>query len=411
MTDNRANGCEQPGLRSLEEVRAELLASVVPLAARESLPLEQATGRILAADLQAAVDVPPADNSAMDGYALRTADLAAAGETWMPVSQRIPAGSPPQPLRPGTAARIFTGAEIPPGADAVVMQERTLREGERVRLPADIPAGSNIRPRGQDMKRGDRVLSAGSRLTAVALGVLASVGVTRVEVYRPLRVALLSTGDELVEPGQPLGPGQIYNSNRYLLQALIRQTGMIPLDLGTVADTPEATEAALRRGAAEADLILTTGGVSVGEEDHVKASIERLGRLALWKVNIKPGKPFAAGEVLGVPLYGLPGNPGSALVTFALLAKPCLQAAQGEQTRPPFHLPVRAGFGRSRVLTRDEFVRVSCDEQGVAHRLQGQSSGTLSALLQSDGLARIPAGTRLEVGQTLDFYPLDALLR
>lgn len=186
---------------------------------------------------------------------------------------------------------------------------------------------------------------------------------------------------------------------------------MVPLDLGTVADTPEATEAALRRGAAEADLILTTGGVSVGEEDHVKASIERLGRLALWKVNIKPGKPFAAGEVLGVPLYGLPGNPGSALVTFALLARPCLQAAQGERVKPPFRLPVRAGFGRSRVLTRDEFVRVYCDEQGEAHRLQGQSSGTLSALLQSNGLLRIPAGTRLEVGQTLEFYPLDLLLQ
>ncbi len=404
-------GCDQPGLRSLEAAREALLARARCRVEVETCALGMAAGRVLARDVHSAVDVPPAANSAMDGYAVRTADLTAAGDIWLPVSQRIPAGQAPQPLAPGSAARIFTGAEIPPGADAVVAQERTLAEEGRVRLPAGIEPQLNIRPRGQDIHRGERILPAGSRLSPVALGVLASAGIAEVEVYRPLRVALLSTGDELVEPGQPLAPGQIYNSNRYLLQGLLHGMGMEVVDLGAVADTPQATESALRRAAAEADLILTTGGVSVGEEDHVKAAIERLGTLDLWKVNIKPGKPFAAGDVAGVPLYGLPGNPGSALVTFALLAKPCLLAAQGARVDAPFSVPVRAGFARSRVISRDEFVRVSCDQQGVAHLHAGQSSGVLSSLLLSNGLVRIPGGSAVERGQPLDFYPLATLLQ
>lgn len=411
MTGRVDNSCDQPGLLPLEDAREALLARVQVQVETECCPLALAAGRVLARGLESAVDVPPADNSAMDGYAVRSADLNPAADTWLPVSQRIPAGCAPEPLAPGTAARIFTGAEIPAGADAVVMQERTLADGNRVRLPAGVSPHLNIRPRGQDIRRGEQVVAAGQRLTPMALGVLASTGIAEVEVYRPLRVALLSTGDELVEPGQALAPGQIYNSNRYLLQGLIRQLGMQVVDLGPVADTPEATSTALQRAASEADLILTTGGVSVGEEDHVKAAVEALGQLDLWRVNIKPGKPFAAGVVNGVPLYGLPGNPGSALVTFSLLARPCLLAAQGMRVSEPFRVPVRAGFARSRVLGRDEFVRVYCDAQGVVHPHANQSSGVLSSLLSSNGLARIPAGTPVALDDPLDFYPLATLLQ
>jgi len=405
------SGCDQPGLMPLAQAREQLLARIGCRVQSEACPLGRAVDRVLARAVYAEVDVPPADNSAMDGYAVCLADLDPAGETALLVGQRIPAGVAPAPLVGGSAARIFTGAEIPEGADAVVMQEQVRLEGGRVYIPAGVRARQNIRPRGQDIARGSRVLDAGERLTPVALGVLASVGVAEVEVYRPLRVAILATGDELVEPGMPLAPGQIYNSNRYLIQGLLQSLGMQVVELGSVADSAEATEAALVRAAECADLILTTGGVSVGEEDHVKAAIERLGRLDLWKVNIKPGKPFAAGTVAGVPLYALPGNPGSALVTFALLALPCLLQAQGLAASAPFSLPVRAGFSRARVQSRDEYLRVDCGVDGVARPWSNQSSGMLSSVLHSNGLLRIPAGQTVEEGQALEFFPLAMLLR
>ncbi|MBV1790313.1 molybdopterin molybdotransferase MoeA [Marinobacterium sp. D7] len=404
-------GCGQPGLMPLAQARQQLLAQAECRAARERCSLSAATDRILASDIYAQVDVPPADNSAMDGYAVRLSDLAPNAETRLPVSQRIPAGAAPLPLAAASVARIFTGAEIPAGADAVVMQEQVRVEGGQVVIPADVRAQQNIRPRGQDLAVGTLVLAAGARLTPVALGVLASIGVAEVEVYKPLRVAILATGDELVEPGAPLAAGQIYNSNAYLIRGLLQSLGMQVVELGVIADTAQATESALRQAADTADLILTTGGVSVGEEDHVKAAIEKLGRIDLWKVNLKPGKPFAAGWVAEVPLYALPGNPGSALITFALLAQPCLLKAQGMTVSEPFSLPVRAAFSRARVQSRDEYLRASCSSDGYATPWGNQSSGMLSSLLNTNGLLRVPAGTVVEQGQVLEFFPLAMLLR
>ncbi|TCK05964.1 gephyrin-like molybdotransferase Glp [Marinobacterium mangrovicola] len=399
----------KPGLMPLEQAIEELLERTRCIVDVETCALADAVGRVLAEPVMAQVNVPPADNSAMDGYAVRAADLEQADT--LRVSQRIAAGKAPDALQPGTAARIFTGAEIPAGADAVVMQEQTEVEDDQVRFTREVQPGQNIRLAGQDIQLGSEVLPAGAALSPVALGVLASVGLAEVSVYRPLRVAILSTGSELVQPGQPLAPGQIYNSNLYLLKGLIAELGMECVDPGAVADTRSATEAALTRAADEADFIITTGGVSVGEEDHVKAAIESLGQLELWKVNIKPGKPFAAGRIGNTQLCALPGNPGSALITFALLALPCLRKARGERPRVPLALPVKAGFSRTRTQSRDEYLRVECDPQGIVTPYANQSSGMLSSLLYTNGLALIPAGETVEQGQPLRYYPFSSLLR
>ncbi|MBV0933865.1 molybdopterin molybdotransferase MoeA [Marinobacterium weihaiense] len=393
-------------LLPLDDAREQLLAMMPAPTARDTLALADAWGRVLAKPLQASVAVPPEANSAMDGYALNTADLD--GTDNLPVSQRIPAGTAPAPLQPGTAARIFTGAPIPAGADAVVMQEDTRQDGERVYIPVPVQAGQNIRPRGQDLQAGQPLLAAGERVSAQAMGVLASAGIDRVDVYRPLRVALLSTGDELVQPGQPLAPGQIFDANRFLLTGLLQQSGVTSIRTWQVADTAEATAQALREAAADADLILSSGGVSVGEEDHVRQQVEALGELQIWRIRLKPGKPFAAGQVQGTPFIGLPGNPASSLVTFYLLALPALRRLQGLTPQPVQALPLPAGFTRTQPIGRDEYLRVRLD----AGRLvpQGnQSSGVLSNSLQAAGLAHIPAQTTVVEGQPLAFLPFSLL--
>lgn len=403
-------GCDAPrqDLMPVDEALARLLADVPVNVATEEVALSAALGRILAQDQLSSVDVPPQDNSAMDGYALHCADLKV-GSPRLTVSQRIPAGTAPQMLLPGTAARIFTGSEIPPGADAVVMQENTTaghtdKGVEWVEIAVAPEVGANIRERGQDIQAGQTVMPAGTRLQAAHLGVLASVGIARVSVYRPLKVAILTTGDELVMPGNPLQPGQIYNSNRFTLQGLLQGLGCEIIDLGIVEDTLQGTQDALVRAAEQADCIVSSGGVSVGEEDHVKAAVESLGELALWKMAIKPGKPMAFGYVNGTPFLGLPGNPAAVLVTFSILARPFLLKSQGARQYLPNQFRVAAGFERRKIIGRQEYLRVELDN-GVAVLGHSQSSGVLSSAVTAAGYLVVPAHTAVAQGDLLTFIP------
>ncbi|WP_372831328.1 gephyrin-like molybdotransferase Glp [Pontibacterium sp.] len=403
------SSCDNPGLMPIDEALSRLLGNTVATTDIETIAVADAVGRVLADSPVAAVDVPPADNSSMDGYAVNIADLHAEQETALTVSARIPAGQAPGTLQSGTCARIFTGAEIPAGADAVVMQEQTRIEGERVVFPAGVKPMQNIRPQGQDIKQGAATLAKGTRLQPADLGVLASTGLAEVQVYRPLKVALLCTGDELVEPGQPLAAGQIYNSNRFLLAGLVEKLGMQLVDLGRVRDTAEDTERALCAAAQQADVIISTGGVSVGEEDHVKGVVEKLGRLDLWRIKIKPGKPLAYGQVHGVPFFGLPGNPASSLITFCLFARPCLLKQQGAQVEAPLMLQVPAGFTRNRAIVRQEYLRARF-ENGRIEPFANQSSGMLSSASWANGLAVIAPDIQVAEGDLVGFIPFSELL-
>lgn len=403
------SSCDNPGLMPIDEALARLLDKATVTAGVESVAVEAAVGRVLAESPIAAVDVPPADNSSMDGYALCIADLDAEQETALPVSARIPAGQAPGKLQPGTCARIFTGAEIPAGADAVVMQEQTRVEGDNVVFPAGVKPQANIRPKGQDIKQGAATLAQGTRLQPADLGVLASTGLAEVKVYKPLRVALLCTGDELVEPGQPLAAGQIYNSNRFILAGLVEKLGMQLVNLGQVRDTAEDTARALREAAQQADLIISTGGVSVGEEDHVKAEVEKLGSLDLWRIKIKPGKPLAYGQVQGVPFFGLPGNPASSLITFCLFARPYLLKMQGAMLDKPLLMQLPAGFTRTRAIVRQEYLRARF-EDGRVLPFSNQSSGVLSSASWANGLAVVPPDTQVVEGDLIGFIPFSELL-
>lgn len=397
----------QAGLIPFDEALQRLLDSAQCQVGTEVIPLAEAAGRVLAESPVATVSVPPADNSSMDGYAVNLADIS--GEARLPVSQRIPAGTPPQPLQPGTCARIFTGAEIPSGANAVVMQENVTTDGE-IAVFSQCPAeAENIRCKGQDIQSGDVVLSVGVTLKPAELGLLASVGLAQVEVYRKLKVAILSTGDELIEPGYALGPGQIFNSNRYILTGLLTSLNMDVVDLGCVADTREDTLVALQRAAASADAIISTGGVSVGEEDHVKGCVDELGQLDMWKIRIKPGKPVAYGHVQGTPFIGLPGNPTSTLVTFCLLAKPCLQKLQGANFSAPLQVKVAAGFERKRAIQRQEYLRVRVDNNRLV-AFPNQSSGVLASASWADGIAVIPPETLVSFDDEVAFIPFSELL-
>ena len=405
-------------LLSLDDALARLVAgaSAHRILQAESVNTFDALGRVLAADLRSPLAVPPADNTAMDGYALRAADVLSMG-TVLPVAQRIPAGHIGHELQPGTAARIFTGGQVPAGADAVVMQEQceaiTAETGEGlggVRVNAVPRSGQWIRRRGEDVQQGATVLAAGSRLTPQALGLAATVGAASLAVWRRPRVALFSTGDELVMPGEPLPAGAIYNSNRYTLRALLQAAGCEVQDLGIVPDRLDATRDALRRAAAASDLILTSGGVSVGEEDHLKPAVQAEGELDLWQIAIKPGKPLAFGRVGAALFMGLPGNPVSSFVTFLLAVAPVLRALQGIAAAGALALQVRADFDWPQPDRRREFMRARLNAEGGLELFANQSSGVLTSTVWADGLVDNPPGQAIRRGDSVRFLPMDSLV-
>ncbi|MDP1733853.1 MAG: molybdopterin molybdotransferase MoeA [Sulfuritalea sp.] len=396
------------GMLDFEDALARLLAGAAPACETESVPTQAAAGRILAQGLRSTIDVPPLDNTSMDGYALRCADVPAAG-TRLVVAQRIAAGSVGHVLAPGTAARIFTGAPLPAGADAVVMQEACAVDNGSVTVNHVPRVGEWIRRRGEDIAAGAEVLAAGTRLSAAHVGVAASVGAAQLTVFRRLRVALFSTGDELAMPGEPLKPGGIYNSNRYTLRALLEGLGCEVADLGIVPDSRDATRAALRVAAAGNDLILTSGGVSVGEEDHVKPAVEAEGALDLWKIAIKPGKPLAFGRVGAVAFIGLPGNPVSSFVTFVMLVRPFILTAQGAAGVMPRAQALRADFSCPGDPRR-EFLRARINAEGVLELFPNQSSGVLTSCTWADGLIDNPPRQAIARGDIVRFLPFSELL-
>lgn len=395
-------------LMPVEEALQRLLAlaEAAPIKDTEWVALAAAEGRVLATELVAALDLPPWPNSAMDGYALRLADWH--GEP-LAVSQRIFAGHAPQPLQAGTCARIFTGAPLPEGADCVEMQEnaQVLDDG-RVTFSEPLRVGQNIRPQGQETRVGEQVMSAGTRLGPIELGLAATLGHARLEVVRKVRVALLSTGDELVEPGLPLGPGQIYNSNRRLLASWLQRLGCEVVDAGILADDLQLTRDCLAR-LADVDLILSTGGVSVGEADYLGIALREAGELALWKLAIKPGKPLTFGHYRGVPVIGLPGNPASTLVTFGLLTRPYLLRRQGVANVTPLQFSVPAGFDWPKAGTRREYLRARI-EDGRVRIYKNQSSGVLRSAAWAEGLVEVREGSTPQQGDNVSFIPLSELL-
>ena len=405
----------RPSLRSLDDALAELLSHAQVLAGLEQVATFDADGRVLAQDVVSALQVPPQDNSSMDGYAVRVADIAQPGAR-VQVTQRIPAGGVGAEVLPGTVARIFTGAPIPPGADAVVMQEDCVPVADSADLRVDVvPArGQWIRRAGEDVTLGATVLAAGQRLHPAALGLAASIGMATLPVRPRPRVALFSTGDELVMPGErapaDMPPGAIYNSNRFFLRSLLQRLGCVVSDLGIVPDQRAATIDALRTAALHHDLILTTGGVSVGEEDHVKPAVVELGRLDLWQIAIKPGKPFAYGRIDAAHFMGLPGNPVSSFVTFLLLVRPFLLALQGAQDLAVPTLEMRADFAWPRADRRREFLRVRRNARGGLDLFPNQSSGVLTSVVWGDGLVDNPPGCTIAAGDRVRFLALSDLV-
>lgn len=402
-----------PGLISVEQATTQLLSHAHPTGATTALPLSSALGRVLATDIISTLNVPPFDCSAMDGYAINSADLRPDGATRLPLSQRITAGSTSQPLQRATAARIFTGAPLPAGADCVVMQENCEATDNDVAISAITNSGNNIRRAGCHLQQGQTILRAGTRLQPQHLGLLASIGVAQPPLYQQIRVALISTGDELVEPGQPLQSGQIYNSNHQMLKALLQQLQCEVVDFGAIADDLALTTATLSQAANDCDLIISSGGVSVGEEDHIKTAINSLGRLALWRLNIKPGKPLAFAHIGSTPLIGLPGNPVSSFVTFCLLARPFICKLQGLTTLNPKPLWVNAGFEQRHTGSRREYLRASLTQgdDGLLYAtpLPNQDSATLISLTTADGLLNIPDNSTIRHGDLLEFLTLASL--
>jgi molybdopterin molybdotransferase len=407
---------ERPALMPLDEALARLVegARAAAITDTETVSTFDALGRVLAQAVVSPIDVPPQDNTSMDGYALRAADVPVSG-TVLAVSQRIAAGHVGVSLAPGSAARIFTGAQVPAGADAVVMQEQCARVGDdAVRIDAVPSTGQWIRRRGEDVRAGATVLPRGLRLTPAAQGLAATVGAAELSVVRRPRVAVFSTGDELVMPGsvapQDLPPGAIYNSNRFTLRGLLQAAGCVVSDLGIVPDRLDATREALRRAAQQHDLIVTSGGVSVGEEDHIRPAVAAEGSVELWQVAMKPGKPLAFGRVGRALFLGLPGNPVSSLVTCLLAVLPVLRALQGADPALPAALPLRADFDWPRPDKRREFLRVRRNTEGGLDLFPNQSSGVLTSAVWADGLADNPPGQAIARGDVVRFLPFALLL-
>ena len=400
---------------SPEAALERLLSAARPVVEVERIGILTARARVLAEAQYSTLQVPPCDNSAMDGYVVFTEDIPSESEARLPVVQRIPAGKSGGPLRRGTAARIFTGGPIPAGGNAVVMQERCRLEDGQVCIRGPVAAGEHIRRAGEDIARGERILEECARLRPQDLGLAASVGLAELPVFRKIRVAIFSTGDELREPGERLTDGALYNSNRYALHSSLAALGCEVLDLGIVQDSHEATRSALSCGAHGADLVITTGGVSVGEEDHVRMALQEIGELDFWRIAIKPGKPLAFGHIGATPFLGLPGNPVAAFVTFCLFARPFILRLQGVEDVMPIatRAPILCAYV-TRPSKRCEYIRARLERgvdgtTGIAiHPHQG--SGVLSSTSWANGLARIPADVVIERGTLVDFLPFVELL-
>ena len=392
------------GLLSVDEALARLLAEAKPVSEVEEVATLDATNRILARAQRSAMDVPPMDNSAMDGYAVRSSD-----SSRLRISQKIMAGSVGRPLEPGTAARIFTGAPIPPGADAVVMQEHCEVQGSDVVLKKKPKAGDWVRLAGSDVKKGGEILPAGKRLLPQDTGLAASVGIKTLPVFRKVRLGLFFTGDELVMPGEPLPPGRIYNSNRFTLRGLGEVFGCELHDYGIVPDSLEATREVLRRAAAQCDVIVTSGGVSVGDADYVKPAVEAEGKLLMWRIAMKPGRPLAFGTVQQAAFIGLPGNPVSSFVTFLIFVRPFLLRTQGVSQTGPRMLQARADFDWTEPDARREFLRVKWNAQGGLDLYPTQDSAVLTSTSWADGLVDNPAAQAIRKGDMVRFLPYSEL--
>ena len=403
------NSCDTTPLLTYDHALAQLTSGISPNGKVANLELRAALGAVLAETIESSIDVPGCAMSSMDGYAIRTADLAATGTTILPLSQRIPAGTAAAALTPGTAARIFTGAPVPTGADAVIMQEQVVAAEDSISFELRPDSGSNIRPVGNDIKSGTRILTRGCRLRAQDIGLAASVGLQTLPVFEPVRVGMFFTGDELVEPGETLAAHKIYDSNRYTLYGLLASMGCEIIDLGLVGDTLEETKAAMLDAATQADLVVTSGGVSVGEEDHVRIAIEQLGELRMWRIGIKPGKPLAYGQIDGTAFMGLPGNPVSVFATFCLFVCPVIQIMQGRGWHKPLSMPLIADFDWPKPDSRREFLRARLTRDGGGQpRVQvypNQDSGVLTSTVWADGFVEIAENQTVTAGQVVNYMP------
>ncbi|TNF99011.1 MAG: molybdopterin molybdenumtransferase MoeA [Gammaproteobacteria bacterium] len=409
-------GCDsvKDCLTPFQDALDKLLEAAVPVTGLENIETMHALGRVLAESQISAINVPPADNSAMDGYAIISSDTNSEGDIRLKVTQRICAGETGKLLQRGQAARIFTGAPIPPGADAVLMQEHVEVDGDDIVFTGPVSAGTNTRLAGEDIATGDEVLSAGTCIRSQEMGLAASIGLSDLPVYTRIKVAIFFTGDELVEPGQPLQPGQIYDSNRYTLLGLLQKLGCEVVDLGVVGDTLEQTRQALHSAASQADLVITSGGVSVGEEDHVRIALEELGQLAMWRIAMKPGKPLAFGHVDGTPFLGLPGNPVSVFVTFCLFVSPFIKRMQGMSEVEPKTIIVPAGFDWPKPGKRREYVRARLITNDKGQRTvsiySNQGSGVLTSTSWADGLVIIPIGQTVTEGDMVEYLSFQEIL-